>query len=453
MEDFFKHAKEIGDACLSLKNPVIVHHLDCDGLASAAIVKQAFLNEGKEAETLMLKKMDASAKIPEDKDLVFTDLGSGQLELVEKLPNKNKIIIDHHPPSKETEIFQANCHLHGLDGTTDACAASTAYFCFAHKNINTVLGIVGMVGDMQERDGIKGLNVEMVKRGIENGEVLKTRDLRVFGKVTRPLVSFLSYCTEPYLPGLTGNDKACAVFLKNNCIETHKDGKQRAYYDLSVFERKTLVSALVEYAHQKDVESEAIGEMIGDVYLFVKEQERSERREAYEFSTLLNACGRNNAPKTGIDACLGKKEAAEQALSLLLEHRRNLRAGIGYARRHTMDAGPFYLLDGREKISDTIIGVVCGAYFTSGLVERSKPVIGLSVDNENALKASGRGTKELVENGLDLGEAMKKAAEPLGGYGGGHTIAAGASFPNTPENLKAFLLKVKEVVEVQLQLR
>lgn len=454
VKGFEKKAREVGDLALSFQNPLIIHHLDCDGLTSGALAKKAFQLKGRTVPTLMLKKLDeTSAKtIPPNEDLVFTDLGAGQLELLESLPNPNKVVIDHHPPSKESDIPRINCHDFGFDGAIDACSASTAWYCVNHLGISAQLGIVGAVGDMQDQNGFQGLNQRMFQTAVQKGDVLHTKDLKLFGKVTRSLTAFLTYCTEPVLPGLTGDDKACAVFLKNEGIETYRDGKTLSYYDLNVFDRKKLASALIQYAYVHGVEEKLIQHMVGDVYVFPGEAQGSERKEAYEFSTLLNACGRHDAPDIGIGVCLQEDGALEKAQELLKEHRRAVRAGIEYAKKNAVDAGAFYLVDGRGKITDTIIGVVCGAYFSSGWVERSKPVIGLSVDDQSTLKASGRGSKDLCEKGLDLGEAMKKSAEAVEGFGGGHAVAAGASFDHTPDNVKAFLKKIKEVVEVQLQL-
>jgi len=46
------------------------------------------------------------------------------------------------------------------------------------------------------------------------------------------------------------------------------------------------------------------------------------------------------------------------------------------------------------------------------------------------IKVSARGTRRLVdERGLDLSVAMRDAAASVGGVGGGHNIAAGATIP------------------------
>ncbi|HLD76193.1 MAG TPA: DHH family phosphoesterase, partial [Candidatus Norongarragalinales archaeon] len=227
-EGFFRKAEEIGKSCLSFENPIIVHHLDCDGLTSGALAKEAFQKIGQDVPTLMLKKLDNDSVrlIPQEKDLVMTDLGAGQLELVDALANPKKAVLDHHPPSvPNSPTPRINCHDFGFDGSVDACSASTCYFAFRHVGVSSALGLTGVVGDLQDKNGLTGLNAHLLREAIEKNEVVSSRDLRIFGKVSRPLVSFLTYCTEPFLPGLTGNDKACAIFLKNTGIPTHREKK------------------------------------------------------------------------------------------------------------------------------------------------------------------------------------------------------------------------------------
>jgi nanoRNase/pAp phosphatase (c-di-AMP/oligoRNAs hydrolase) len=64
------------------------------------------------------------------------------------------------------------------------------------------------------------------------------------------------------------------------------------------------------------------------------------------------------------------------------------------------------------------------------------------------VKASGRGTKDLIEEGLDLATAMSEAAAAVGGIGGGHNIAAGASIPEGRE--EDFLLELAAIVARQI---
>ena len=80
-------------------------------------------------------------------------------------------------------------------------------------------------------------------------------------------------------------------------------------------------------------------------------------------------------------------------------------------------------------------------------VDPSKPVICLNVFDD-FIKVSGRGTRALIEKGLDLAVAFKDAADAVGGRGGGHNIASGGSLPSGCEN--EFLKKIDEIVGAQI---
>ena len=70
---------------------------------------------------------------------------------------------------------------------------------------------------------------------------------------------------------------------------------------------------------------------------------------------------------------------------------------------------------------------------------------------DELVKVSGRGTRALVEKGLDLAFALREGAASVGGDGGGHNVAAGASIP--PGTAKQFISKVDEIVGEQLNIQ
>jgi single-stranded DNA-specific DHH superfamily exonuclease len=67
---------------------------------------------------------------------------------------------------------------------------------------------------------------------------------------------------------------------------------------------------------------------------------------------------------------------------------------------------------------------------------------------DKTTKVSARATRALVAKGLDLAVALREAAAELGGDGGGHNIASGASIPKGKE--EKFLTLVDEIVGRQL---
>ncbi len=427
--DFLSRCAEVGRIALSFSDPLIVHHYDADGLSSGSLVISAFMKEGRKVRSECIRKLDDDAieRYKDERELVFVDLGGGNKRVNEL---RDVAIIDHHQ-TEGVDKPQANPMLHGLDGGGELSASGTAFCVFGVK---ADLAVVGAVGDMQAP--LTGLNRWVLQRGEASGTVRVEQDLSFYGRYCRPLVQFLAYSDDPFLPGITYREDRAADLLGELRIPLEDaKGARRVYADLSDEEKRALVSALARILM-------AGGEtLIGESYVF-PQRPRNETYEANEFSTLLNACGRHSKPDVGVRVCLGEEAAYSEARALLQLHRRMLREGIAYASGRTVDLGPFYLLDARGAIDEGIIGVVCGM----GLDQRwGKPVIGMALGERGTIKISGRAPRALLSSGLNLGELMKEAAASLGGVGGGHHIAAGASIPEGKAN--EFLLFAGEYLE------
>ena len=78
----------------------------------------------------------------------------------------------------------------------------------------------------------------------------------------------------------------------------------------------------------------------------------------------------------------------------------------------------------------------------------STPVLSLT-KNEKVTRVSARATRSLFNNGLDLAKVLHEAADLVGGNGGGHPVASGATIPLGKE--KEFLEKVGSVIKFQLE--
>ncbi|MFW9943986.1 MAG: hypothetical protein ACFFB7_03225, partial [Candidatus Sifarchaeia archaeon] len=161
-----------------------------------------------------------------------------------------------------------------------------------------------------------------------------------------------------------------------------------------------------------------------------------EMRTAKEFSTLLNACGRNRRPEVGVRICFGDEEAFQQGHILLREHRASLASAL---RRLETDGyleeeGMYVVRD--PETPDTIIGIVIGMAQGSRIVPTDRPLIGVSTNTSSEgplVKISGRARSSLVERGINLrdafvsvGEAMNEEQKEQVVEAGGHPMAAGA---------------------------
>lgn len=420
-----------------MDKPLIVNHYDCDGICSGSLVKKGLLKLGKECENRTFRSLDEETirGLKGEKEIVFVDFGGSRSETIEEeLPDSNVLIIDHHQ-AEESSTLQVNPFLFGIDGANELSASSTAYMIFDDSSLAD-LAIVGSVGDMQ--DPFIGANRKVLEQGIAAGEVTCEQDLRLFGRVSRPLITFLAYCTEPYLPGITGNEEKASAFLSDLGIEVKRGEEWKRYTDLDVGEKRRFVSGLVKHLYAVGKGKDA-RELIGEVYGLPKRPRGTELSDAKEFSTLINACGRHGKPEVGIGVCVGQEGAYKEASALLLKHRKALRDGIEYATRVVEDYGSFYFLDGRGVIEDGIIGVVAGMLY--GVINRDRPIIAIANYADGSIKISSRATAKLVNGGLNLSKLLGAATEGIG-LGGGHSIAAGGKLEK--DKVNEFLLALNK---------
>lgn len=166
---------------------------------------------------------------------------------------------------------------------------------------------------------------------------------------------------------------------------------------------------------------------------------------------VVHNCGRHERGDIGIKVCMGDRgEAMHEAEALLQKHRRLLRDGLEFAKDKGLEERDnCFVLDAGTHIQDTLIGVIAGMVYSFKEVSQDKPILGLALDEEGQLKASGRGNWALVHKGLHLGKALKQACEQLGGEGGGHSIAAGARV--APEKKEEFIQLFDSLVGKQLK--
>ena len=251
----------------------------------------------------------------------------------------------------------------------------------------------------------------------------------------------LQYASDLKIDGLTEDYKGCMNFLMELEINLKTGENWRAWVDLRKSEKRQIISALARLVPRE--------EFIGEVYLFPNEEKGTPLHEAKEYATLLNSCGRYDSPALGLDVCKGdRKKSLDLALGLRKGHKKQLvdslqiMKEVGISQMNNIQH-----VHVGDMIRDTIVGTVAGMMLSSGKIDDSKPVFALA-ESEDGVKVSGRGTKALVNQGLDLSEVMTMATEKLGGVGGGHNIAAGATIQ--PELVDAFLKLADDLVGRQL---
>lgn len=435
---------------------VVASHIDADGLTSASIIYKALSRLNVDVEAVFLKQLDSPALddlASKGRLVVFTDLGSGLAGEIEERGLKS-VIVDHHRPQESSHPFHLNPHLVGINGANELSGSGAAYLIAGELGSNhdlANLAIVGAVGDLQhlKTGRLEGVNRQILEEGVLAGVLSYGIDLRLFGRQTRPISKLLEYSSDPYIPGLTGYEEACIGFLSDLGIPIREDNKWRRWIDLDLGERQRFISGIIQRCLQSGVPANRAQRLVGEAYTLTGEEEGSELRDASEYSTLLNATARYDRSDVGLAVCLGDRERGfHEAQSLLAEHRRNLVNGLKLVRDQGItQMNHIQYFDAKNQIRETIVGIVAGMSYSFS-TRRDIPIIAFAA-SENGVKASARGTQDLVRRGLNLSEAMSTCAAAVGGMGGGHDIAAGATIP--PDNKKKFLDLLDEVVGTQLR--
>lgn len=457
--DFLHDVKNFSEKLAGEDNLLVVSHHDADGVTACAVAVSMLRSLGKNVDYIVLKQLD-STTIHAILDLnpettVFTDMGSGQLTLLQNSGLGKYYVIDHHQP-EGTYDMQINPHPYGFDGGLDVSGSGMAYLAAKSLGFTGMahIAVVGAVGDMQDSGGrLHSLNRTILDDAVSMKLIKVKNDLRLFGRQSRPLAQMIAYSSDPVIPSLTGNVEACSAFLQGLGIETVSslDGSFKNYVDLTWEERKKLTSALYIKLLDLNTPEFIIQRMVGEVYTLLNEERKTELRDAKEFATMLNACGRQNQPQLGVEVCLGDRQnALHKARNLLETYRRMLREGIDYlTQTGVTPMENLYYFDSGDRIQESIVGVIAGMAYGARIIPPDKPVLAFALDSENPgmLKVSARANWTLVRRGIHLGEALKTQSKLAGGEGGGHDIAAGARIPLEAKDV--FLKNVDELFKKQ----
>ena len=88
------------------------------------------------------------------------------------------------------------------------------------------------------------MNNEILEDAVSSGKIEVKNSLKMFGIHTKPLYKVLQYSTNPYLPEITGNERAAIQFLESIDIKPKENNLWRKMEHLSEEELKRLISEL-----------------------------------------------------------------------------------------------------------------------------------------------------------------------------------------------------------------
>jgi RecJ-like exonuclease len=439
-------------------NITIISHIDADGIASEAILSQAIGRAGIQHRSVFIRQLEplTMPQVPSDNSFkIFADLGAGQQNLLEErgFSQQEVLIVDHHVSQPCThQYLQVNCLPYGHGKMS---AAGVSYLIAKEMDTaNTDLAktaIIGNVGDMMARETcglvgpVRDIIVEdaILHRNVE----VHRRDLNCYGTATRPLYLSLAYNDDPFIRGISNNPEGAKQFLRRLGVRQQTtDGRWLVWEEYPLDDQKTIISAL---AQQLIANGEPVDRLLAETYSFPDEPVRTPLRNAQEYATLLNACGRWARPHVGSAILRGDRGSQyREAEHMLSNHRAIIRDLLGYI----LDTGVTELewlqyIHVGAKYPDTIVGI--GAGMALSKLNSAKPILVMcSVpEDPNLTKVSMRTTERVVARGIDLQQAISDASTAYGGGGGGHRIAAGAFIPKVAE--QEFIICVNKLLGEQ----
>ncbi len=449
-------ARHLADRLKAAKHVKIVSHIDADGLTSAAVAVKALERLGISYETEFLKSLRPDdverLKNENPETLWFTDLGAGAAE---QMLDIEPVISDHHVPTARGK-YHLNCHFMGEDGSRYLSGSTTTYLVArtidrANRDMAGV-AVVGCIGDLQDTDAgrLAGMNAQVVEDARTAGVLAPTIDTRYFGRETRSLIKMLMYADDPCVPNVTGRHNDACNFLKDLGVDTHRAEEERRWMHLNTDERRRVLSAVAKSLLTKGYGAKSVRRLVGEVYVLPNENPGQPVRDAKEFSTLLNSTARYGEAQVGLAIALGDRgENYLKGLELLKGHRQNLVQGIQFVKEQGLtERNHLQWFDAGSAIRETIVGIVAGMMFNSDGVRRDLPIIAFADADENNTKVSGRASRNIVDSGVNLAQVMRIASARVGGAGGGHAPAAGATIPKNKRD--AFLEACDEIIDDQL---
>jgi RecJ-like exonuclease len=289
---------------------------------------------------------------------------------------------------------------------------------------------------------LRGLNTEILSDATEVGCVDYMNDLLLYGRHTRPLFVALSYFGDIHLP-LTNNRNECIHFLENLDIPVKNDlGTVRYLCDLSMAEKGRLFNELLKMMTREvpDKYVKYVPKLIsGESYEFTFEEDYTSFKDASEYSTVVNACGRNGRHELGMEVIKGNRfEIANELDGLVQDHRRYLAQSLTNIQESNnveiLENIQYFDGDG---IKQSVVGTIAGMLLNS--YDWQKPIIGYTHmdSDEPGYKVSLRCSKLLGYEGIHFGNIVRDISEKCGGSGGGHSVACGAYIPE--DNMDKFI--------------
>lgn len=397
----------------------ILAHYDADGVTSAAIVSKILILVNKNFQVTFIK--DLSTKNIENNlktencTFLLLDLGSSLISVLEKY--QNVIVLDHHPLEKDSElVININPSLIKMDGGKDACGATLSFILALYYNKSLFslypIYLAGMIADKQDLDEYSGLNKQIIEE-IEKINPPKL-DFRFDGITIKEM---LVYATEPYLTNISGNKENIEKLLVSLDIK-EEDIFENLAEDKKIDFGSFIALKLIEQGANTDT----IKNLCAKKFSINGSNDRT-------ISSIVNACARFEKQALAMSYLLGDVKNLGEVNMIWSEYRDRL---INELKRIEKEYTKLNFIQYFYSYEESLCSALSSIAMLYILDQNLATVCMHSEDSD--IHISARATKFLIDQGLDLGLSISNAAKKVGGFGGGHKIAAGATIPKGKEH-------------------
>jgi len=424
MKRLEKLAKSAAGSLLQCESVRVISHNDADGITSAGLICSALKRAAIPFQATLVSRLDASLVDSIEPPVVFCDMGSGKPHLISRIDGE-VFVFDHHTPVGTLDCFHLNPHLVGVDGAFELSASGTVYTVVREMGENVDLAGLALVGALGDRQMMIGANRTILEEAANAGIVEIRPGLKMDDG---PLDSVLATALDPLLD-FSGDPEKTRAFVEELGI-TGGLPKLRGK-DLSRLSTALVLKVLLQGSFAAD-------SVVGETIRLKKEVVEN----AFEFMWILNSCGKMEETGLALTLCMRDTAFLPQCRKINQDYKAKTLSEVRLVQEKLQET---------EKIRYVLLDDMDAAGVVSGLCVRylyaDKPMIVLN-RVEDMIKISARGNRLLVFNGLDLSVALKEGAQKVGGNGGGHSVASGASIPLGTE--EEFISHVDLVVGQQL---
>ena len=224
-------------------------------------------------------------------------------------------------------------------------------------------------------------------------------------------------------------------FLQQIGINPKIGSEWKKIVHLSDKEIKQLIAGIV----MKRINEETPEDILGNIYTIIEEEKESPTRDAREFATLLNACGRLKKASLGIGACLGDKRIKRKAISQLREYKRAIIDAMRWYNNNKETGSViindgFIIINAGENIYPTMIGTTASIISKSNEYKDGTYIMSLAHQDDGTTKVSLRISGRNVGKEIDLRGVVSEITRQVKGEAGGHAYAAGAIISTEDED-------------------